>query len=57
MAWPKGVTKISDTSFPHEMCHHYLDLIGQPDPNHTGPAFAPGGIKDQAYAALKAVNL
>lgn len=56
-AWPKPAILISVSSFAHELCHHYLARIGQPDPNHTGPGFAPGGIKDQANMALKAAGL
>jgi hypothetical protein len=57
VAWPKPVIPISTSAFAHELCHHYLDRIGQPDANHTGPGFAAGGIKDQAVAALKAAGL
>jgi len=56
VAWPPDI-KISASAFAHELCHQYLDIIGQPDPNHTGPAFAPGGVKDQANAALVAAGL
>lgn len=53
VAWPKPVIKISASAFAHELTHHYLDRIGQPDQDHTGPGFAQGGIKDQAVAALE----
>jgi hypothetical protein len=56
VAWPPNI-KISVSAFAHELCHQYLAIIGQPDPNHTGPAFASGGIKDQANAALVAAGL
>lgn len=56
-AWPKPAIKISKTSFAHEVGHHYLARIGQPDPNHIGPFYAAGGLKDQANAALDVEGL
>jgi hypothetical protein len=57
VAWYLGL-KISDSALAHELCHHYLYRTGQdPDSGHTGPAFAAGGIKDRANAALKAAGL
>jgi len=56
IAWVKG-EKLSDTALAHELCHHYLDSKGTPDPDHTGPAFAAGGIKDQANDALRVLGL
>jgi hypothetical protein len=57
VAW-STLYKLSTCALAHEFCHHYLYRTGQdPDPNHTGPAFAFGGVKDQANAALEAAGL
>lgn len=56
VAWVKGEL-LSDTALAHELCHHYLHYLGQPDPDHEGPAFAPGGILEKANDALRAEGL
>lgn len=57
IAW-NSTYKLSTCSLAHELCHYYMFVIGlPPDPNHTGPYFANGGIKDQAVQALTAAGL
>jgi hypothetical protein len=51
-------TPISDTAFAHEMAHaKSWSLTGSGDDDHSGPAFQPGGLVDQAVAKLKAAGL
>jgi len=52
VAWHTGDT-FSRTSLAHELGHWFLFAQGfDPDEGHRGPAFAPGGLVDEANRAL-----
>lgn len=60
--WTSGASAdgpaISFTSFPHEMAHCALDLLGTPDPHHTrADWWGSGGKVSQAFNALRAAGL
>lgn len=56
VAWVPG-EPIHETGFAHELGHHVVDRDGHPDPDHTGPMFALGGLKDQANTRLESLGL
>lgn len=57
VAIPPG-KRISDTSFAHELAHARSWVVnGSGDDDHSGPAFQPGGLVDQAVAALREAGL
>jgi hypothetical protein len=57
VAWRAGDT-FSRTGMAHELWHWLLFWRGQdPDHEHRGPGFAPGGAVDQANHSLAAAGL
>lgn len=56
VAWVPGEL-LSDTALAHELTHVLTWHKGGLDPDHEGPLFSPGGLKDQAVEALRAAGL
>jgi len=55
VAWSENRSPFSRGSFGHETLHwRQWVLSGDPDDDHAGPAWQPGGLLDQANAALAA---
>jgi len=58
IAWSPGRSPYSAGSFAHELLHwRGHDRTGDDNDDHVGPDWAPGGLKDQANAALVAAGL
>lgn len=57
-AYPYANRPFSQTSYAHELNHQRMwDQYGTIDPMHSDPSWAPGGLVDQADAALAADGL
>lgn len=52
IAWSPGRSPYSLTSFAHELLHWKFYATGGDYEGHESPEWQPGGLKDQAVAAL-----